>query len=566
MKLFLKRIFIYVSFLSFNFTVFSVSRGGQDLVLPGSWVYDAMLTLEMEMARTTFSDQAPVSIIELKSYLDDIDYDRLSAVGKIQYERVMNYINEKNWSLNAGLFSLGIEPSMTPEFYYKSDADIPWIYDYTKRQAMFDIPIKVGVGDFATVYMGLTGTQNYTARFSSDNYINHIFGLKYFDPILTHENYLSLGYCWPENIGINLRIGTGTQSIGNTLMPSIIMSEYLTDAPYINLRVFSPICNYNFNVTQLTRETYFYSHRIEARLFKKLELSFMEGVLPYSSFDLRFANPFAIFHGFGLFNEYQERCSSFFGIKASFTPVKYLRIYGLYAQNEHTMQSEKEENNDYSTPEGMGFQAGIESYIPLKKGYLHIGTEFYYATPYMFIKENPNVSFAKVFNEMVFQTPDYYQWMGSPLGPDTFAFQVALGYEQPDKWAVDLTYSFAAMGEFAGTRIFQNSLWQKSDLSYNAGSWVYPSTNPQYADGVTFSSPHGIVQYYNAVRVKGVWKPLDFLTVSLQPGFSFIYNYDHQIGNFKSGFEITLSTRIELTKISKKELSSDFFLRDGKEK
>ena len=90
MKLFLKRIFIYVSFLSFNFTVFSVSRGGQDLVLPGSWVYDAMLTLEMEMARTTFSDQAPVSIIELKSYLDDIDYDRLSAVGKIQYERVMN--------------------------------------------------------------------------------------------------------------------------------------------------------------------------------------------------------------------------------------------------------------------------------------------------------------------------------------------------------------------------------------------------------------------------------------------------------------------------------------------
>ena len=103
-------------------------------------------------------------------------------------------------------------------------------------------------------------------------------------------------------------------------------------------------------------------------------------------------------------------------------------------------------------------------------------------------------------------------------------------------------------------------------MSYNAGSWVYPSTNPQYADGVTFSSPHGIVQYYNAVRVKGVWKPLDFLTVSLQPGFSFIYNYDHQIGNFKSGFEITLSTRIELTKISKKELSSDFFLRDGKEK
>lgn len=560
MKFFRRIIFLFL--FCQNLFVFSVSRGGQDLILPGHWVYDALMSIQMEMARITFSDQAPISISELKSYLSEIDYEKLSSAGKTQYSRIKDYIEDENWSFNYGILSIGVEPSVNPEFYYKTDDDIQWIYDYTKRKPLIDMPIKLALGDYLSVYMGLQGSQNYTARFGSDNYFNHFFTIDTFDPALVHENYLSAGYTWDNNVGFNLKFGVGTQSIGNSLMPSIILSEYLTDAPYINLRIFSPIFNYNCNITQLTRSTHLYSHRIEAIFFKKIQFSFMEGVLPYGNFDLRMLNPFAIYHGYGLFNEFSGDCSSFFGIKLNITPIKYLRLYFLYSQNEHTMKSE----NDKSIPEGSGFQAGIESYIPVKKGYFHIGTEFYYANPYMFIKDSPNVSFAKVFSEMVSAAGDYYQWMGSPLGPDSLAFQFAFGYEQPGKWSVDFAYNFAALGEFSKNNIFKKVNWDSNSLDYNEADWVYPTddTSSPYYNGVNFKSPHGTVEYQNSFYIKGTFKPTDYLSITFQPGYKFINNYGNQTGVFKHGAEFVLSCQLALTKMFKPSFNPDILFSDGK--
>lgn len=563
----LKKFFIGIYALLFSFNVFCVTRGGQDLILPGHWVYTSLHIVEQEVGRVTFGDQAPVSINELRTYLEDIDYERLSAPGKIHYEKIINYIQDKTWSLNVGVFSIGTEPSVNPEGFYKSNADIPWINDYTKRQALLDVPIKFSISDYLSVYMGLQMSQNYTARFRNDNYFNQFFTIDTLDPVLTHENYLSAGYCWNNNVGVSLVLATGTQSIGNSLMPSIIMSEYLTDAPYLNLRVYSPVFNYDLNVTQLTHQTFFYTHRIEARFFKMINVSVLEGVLPYNTFDLRFINPFGVYHGYGLFNEFPGYCSSYLGFKVSITPCKYLRIYGLYSQNEHTMKSEKD-SGDNSTPEGSGFMAGIESYIPAKKGHFHAGVEFYYTNPYLFIKGNPNVSFAKVFGEMVASSPDYYQWVGSPLGPDTLAFQVAFGYEKPSvdagAWSINCIYNFAAAGEFSGDRIFKNAGW-KSNGSYDESAWVYPS-NPTYKDGANFSAPHGIVEYRNSLYVCGSWQPLRWLTLSLQPGYTFIYNYGHETGAIRQGFEISFTTKIALTKIPDNPLSVDFLFKDPRDK
>ncbi|MBR5933260.1 MAG: hypothetical protein IK002_04660 [Treponema sp.] len=551
-----KKIALILIFSLFSSVVFAAGRGGQDLILCDSWIYDALLSIEMEMGRTTFSDQAPVSINELKTYLDDIDYESLSEPGKKQYERIQNYLKEKNWSWNYGIFSIGVEPSSDVEFYYKSEEDTPWVYDYTKRGSMIDCPIKLGVGDYFTVYMGLTMSQSYTARFSNDNYVNQFFVNDAFDPALVHENYISTGYIWDNNVGFNFRLGSGTQSIGHSLMPSIIMSEYMTDTPYANFRIFSPIFNYNFNVTQFTRSTYLYTHRIETRFFKKIQFSFIEGVLPYDHFDLRFVNPFAIFHGYGLFNEFDTECSSYFGFKINFIPVKYLRIYALYSQNEHSLASE-----DGSEPEGTGFQVGAETYLPFKSGYFHFGAEFYYTNPYLFIKQSPNVSFARVFTEMIEGTGNYYQWMGNPFGPDSLAFQIAAGYEVPDKWSVDLAYSFAALGEFSGTGIFSEAKWQKSDLSFDETNWPYNLT-----DKTSLNAPHGTVEYHNSITLKAAYKPLNYLTIMLQPSYVIISNFGHKTGETRHGVEFALGIKTEFTKISHRELSSEALFKDGKEK
>lgn len=560
-------LFITICYLMSSFA-FSSVRQGQELILPGHWTYDALISLELEMGRVTFGDQAPVSVSEMKSYLLDIDYERLSEVGKKQYDRVMGYLNEKNFSVDVSIFSLGLEPVFNAEGYYKSSNDTPWVYDYTKRQGLVELPIQFDVGDFLSMHMGLTGTQNYyTRKYRTDNYCNQIFTLNEFDPALVHESYLNVGYTWNNNVGLAFRLGSGTQSIGHSLMPSIIMSEYMTDTPYMNLRIFSPVFNYNMNITQLTSKTYFYSHRLEARFFKKISVSFMEGVLPYQEFDFRCINPFTVYHGFGLFNEYPEKCASFLGIKVSIAPVNYLRLYFLMAQNEHTMQSELDlHQNAY--PEGNGFQAGIESYIPGKKGYFHVGAEFYYANSYMFIKENPNISFAKAFGEMAPGETNYYQWMGNPLGPDSLAFQVAFGYEEPQKWSCDLFYNFAACGEYSKEKLLRNSGWQYKNLDiYDASAWNYPSS---YEDGLEArkkQAPHGTPEYVNSISIRGKYQILDWLSIMFQPSYTFIFNYDNQPNEFRQGIELALSVKIQFCKLPRNPLySPNFLFKDGKEK
>lgn len=554
-----KYILLKCFILLFPLCLFASPRQDQDLILPGHWVYDALTAIELEVRRVTFSDQAPISINELNSYLTDIDYEKLSEPGKIQFERILNYINEDRFSLKVGLFSLGIDPSINPEAYYKSDEETPWVYDYTKRNALFSVPVNFSVGDYFSAYMQFAGMQMYEKRFSSYNYVNEIFSPGAFDGMLTHENYISTGYSFNNGIGINFRWGTGTQSLGNTLMPGIIISEYLTDAPYINLRVYSPVFCYNFNATQLTPSAIFYSHRLDFRLFKRVELSFMEGILPYDSFDLRYIDPFGIFHSYGLFNELQM--NSFFGAKFSFTPCQYLRIYGLYAQNEHTMASEEN-----ALPEGFGFQVGAETYIPLRKGYLHAGVEGYYTSSYLFIKESPNISFAKVFSELTTSGKQIYQWIGNPLGPDSLAFQLNIGYDIPSVFSVEFVYNLSLKGIFSGTKIFNDVLWDRG-LNFTSSNWVYPTETNLYSNGNKYISPHvesgQDIEYQNTMYIQGAFMPTDWLTLVMTPGYSFILNYNNQPGVIRQGFEISLSARIQFSRMFAEIKNPEFLFTDN---
>lgn len=540
--------FVFISLIVvLNLNCFARQRGGQDLIIPGHWVYRAMSELEVELGRTTFADQGPVSIEELKSYMEDIDYELLSPIGKKQYERIFDYFKEKNWSLNASAFSVGIEPTFDLEGYFKSNGNIPWVYDYTKREPFLDFPIKLGLGDIFTVYMGVAAMQNYTIRERNDNYINECFRLESFDAMLTHQNYFSAGYNWDGKVGINFRFGAGTQSLGDTLMPSIIMSEYLTDAPYGNIKVYSNFFEYNANITQVNANTFYYTHRLEVRFFKKIQFTVVEGVLPYQAFDLRFLSPLAIYHAWGLFKEYD--CSSFLGFKLNITPCKYLKIYGLYAQNEHSMGSERSGGN--YCPEGLGFQTGVKSTIPTRFGYVNLNGEFYYTTPYFLIKQNPNVSFAKVFKDL--ETGDvFYQRIGNPLGSDTMAFAVSAGFENPGKWSVDLIYNFAACGEFSKNGIFKKSNWQVNgsyDPMWNTSIYRTDPSDPEKFTGTYHDTPHGVVEYQNSIYIKGKYHLYDWLEFYCQPCYTFVFNAGNVQGNFQQGFEIALGCKFYLTKL-----------------
>ncbi|MCR5046651.1 MAG: hypothetical protein K6A42_08745 [Treponema sp.] len=556
-------------FLIVFFVVFSVSAGsfasprrGSDLVPSGHWLYDALASVEIDFGRWNFVDHTPLTIMELKGILEEIPYEKLSEAGKSQYLRIQEYFSQFDISLDVGLFSLGIEPKLNVDFNLKTNTGVDWLYNYHERQRLLEAPIRLTLSDYLTVYMGLAVGQRRSYMQKHYNYVNHVFYEDAFDPNITHSTYLSTGYRWNNGVGVNLNFGMGSHNFGRASLGSVVQSDYLTDLPYGTFRFFSPIFSYAFNVQQLNQKETMYNHEIDFRLFKKFTLGFLEGGAAYDVFDMKFLNPFGIFHAYELNNQYDW--ISYMGVKVNFVPCKNLRFYGLMARTEHQMFTEQTSGAG-ALPEGDGFQGGVNLQFPVKGGFLKFNLEGYYASPYLWIKQSPNWSLVSAKGDE--KGPDY-EWIGSPVGPDSIAGKFSVGYEKPGKWSLDLNYIFAARGEFSSDDIFK--VYNKKIYNWINGmttkqryetKWIYVD-NPAYANGRDFSAPHGIVEYDNVIYLKGSWSPLKWLTFVAQPAYIFVFNHNHTSGRFEHDFEIALSCRMDFCRLLKKPVKFDFLLKD----
>ncbi len=552
-----KKIAEFFVFLILTAASFASPRRGSDLVPSGHWIYDALASVEIDFGRWNFVDHTPLTIMELRGILEEIPFDKLSAAGKEQYLRIQEYFSQFDLSLDAGFFSLGIEPKMNVEGYAKTNDNLKWLYNYHERQRLLEAPVRLTLSDYLTVYMGLAVGQRRSYMIKNDNYVNHVFIEDAFDPNITHLTYLSSGYRWNNGVGVNLNVGMGRHNFGRASLGSIVQSDYLTDLPYGSFRFYSPIFSYAFNVQQLNQKETMYNHEIDFRLFKKFTLGFLEGGAAYDVFDMKFLNPFGIFHAYELNNHYDW--ISYMGVKVNYVPCKNLRLYVLTSKTEHQMFTEQTSGAG-ALPEGQGFQGGVDLQFPIKNGFLKINLEGYYASPYLWIKQSPNWSLVSAKGD---EKRQEYEWIGSPVGPDSIAGKASVGYEKPGKWSLDLNYIFAARGEFSSDDIFKNYFWvngHTTERRYET-RWIYVD-NPRYAYGREYSSPHGVAEYDNVIYLRGSWSPLKWLTLVAQPAYILAFNHNHQSGNFEHGFEMALSCRMDFCRLLKKPVNFDFLLKD----
>ena len=84
-----KKIFSTVLFCGISF--FAFARGDQELVEAGHWIYDSIENLCMESGIVNFADSEPASISELKLYLQEIDFFKLSEAGRAELKKIQNY-------------------------------------------------------------------------------------------------------------------------------------------------------------------------------------------------------------------------------------------------------------------------------------------------------------------------------------------------------------------------------------------------------------------------------------------------------------------------------------------
>ena len=218
---------------------------------------------------------------------------------------------------------------------------------------------------------------------------------------------------------------------------------------------------------------------------------------------------------------------------------------------------------DDTTPNAMGGQLGGRYTLPVSKGRFTFALEGSYAQPYLYIKESPNWSLVRTYAEnMGNKKYPFYEWIGSPFGPDTISGELDMGYEVPEKWALNFIYLFMARGEMSGTSVFDTMV---SDGKYAWGGvhtnkdypdgWCYPGSSSEGSsvfpsltakDLQSLVTPTGTPEFVNRISVRGTYNFSSKIECVLQPSFVFIFNKGHEEGKKAAGLEVAGACSIKL--------------------
>lgn len=559
-----KKSFLLLIFFTFGSLFNLCARGTQELVPAGHWIYDSIEDICTEVGIVNFADCQPLTIAELRLYLSELNDFDLSEASSVQLKKINEYFDYENVGFSSDILKLGFEPSVNLSGFYKTNDEIDWVYDRYQRKPFISAPVSISAADYVTLKMDLSFAMNKNHSLLNNRYINVPLEEDDIDINFPDTGYFSTGYKFTENTGVSFQLGKGARNIGKTLTGSMIWSEYLTGVSYAQLNLYSPNIHYAGVVSQFNVDRYMYTHQIDARFFKKFQFSVLEGVFVYAPMELRFLNPLTIFHGMAPWREYENtskdsetHTGAYLGLKFQYTPIKNLKFYGLYAMTQFQTGYETSNYPDDVTPNGIGGQLGSLYVIPFKNGRFSFALEGSYAQPYLYIKESPNWSLVRTYAEnMGSKRYPFYEWIGSPFGPDTISGEFKAGYELPNKYSVDLIYLFMARGEMSGTRVFTSMT--DSDGSYAWGGvytgndypddWCYPEKSRMGAEKAkamqSLVTPTGIPEYVNRISLRGTYNFNSKVEALVQPSFVYIFNNNHESKNFACGFEIATACSV----------------------
>jgi len=509
-----------------------------------------------------------ITVAEMERYLADIDTDKLSPSGLDLYDRLSAYLNSEPWiSYKSDAVSLGLDLAFQPEFFYKTNDNVNWIYDKYSRSPIFQAPLGFSLGSWITAEMDLYFGQNEYAAGLNNNYFNFPT-----DPVsqtdihFPKRAYVSAGLPVGQASGFNFAIGLGDNFFGQTQTGSIVISEYLERTIYAQASIYSPVFKYTAQVLQYNVNKYQYMHYLQVKPHRTVSLSVAEGVMVNAPLELRFLNPVSIFHSYESFKTYTDynedlghyydsnanledlwndgadriyeptgdsRIGSYFGAKVEWQPFRSVRLYGLIVFDVYDLPMKKTHWLNSLYPDAVGFQAGTDLSFPVQGGYLEFGLEGVYTYPYLYVMWDKGWSFYKEVPELdIMKNPPLRYWTGTPFGPDSIAGALKAGFRASAGWYGGASFVFSAQGQRSDLSIFDTDV--SAYDTYRPSHVVYNVTVP----------PTGIPVFTYTISLRGEYNPKEWLNISLQPGYRVVLNAYHEEGRTEQSFEIALSFRL----------------------
>lgn len=556
---------ILIFFISIN--LFSQVINDSQIIQGTHWVYEALDTLSLEQKTLTFAVNSPVNVGELKFYLNKFNKDTLSDNGKLLYDEIENFLYSDSNFLKTEGIKLDLNLLINPEFVYKSNEDINWSYNYYYKDNCLTLPLNTGISNYFSMGGNFFLGKNFVSSQKYNNFTNIPLDFDQIEFLWPRFAYGSLAYISDNEWGINFSINREGKTIGKTKTGSVIMNSTFENDAYIELGIFTNNAKYFMDIMQIQHDKFLYLHEIDILFGKKFKLTAMESALINGPYEIRFLVPTMVYHSYSFWKQYSEpnslediyynesNCCSYLGVAFEYTPIRNLKLYGLYAMNEIQLPNEHE-GKWLSYPSSIGIQAGAEYKLPSKyNGNWIFDIEGVYTTPFMYIKQAPEWSLYRKRQDMI--TWDYINsWIGTPLGPDCFAINTSIEFSKFKKWSAGINYLFKIHGE-NDFDIFNN----KTEINGKNIYTYYPYTKYVMADEKHENDSEkmkaaidegrnlwmsGTNEFTNQITLYGSFTCTRKLELQGQFAYSFIFNNLNKLNNFAHGIELSVAATYKL--------------------
>ncbi|MDR3335316.1 MAG: capsule assembly Wzi family protein [Treponema sp.] len=516
------------------------------VISAGDPILDDLRFLVRESGRSFLSFTPPLSRDEVLHILDEIDTEKLGEAGSKVYRRVYDALNPAS-RFSDELFSLDAHLQIMPEFRIRTNTDLPYNRDYPVSPTFLSLPISLLFADTVQLAVEPIITQDptYYAESGSHGGTNVPFDIEQVDMNMPLRGFIATGSAW-----WNLQLGRDKVSYGLGHTGNLALSDTPDYYDFLRLSFFSSNIKYSMFISQMplittgliadghiltsgaellteTTQRYMYLHRLDVRLFRQVSLGISEGIMAgNTSPELRFLNPFALFHSFFAWRDYPkwsegggDLVGSMFSLDIEWAILPSLAIYGQFVMNEFTMAMELTDHDN--PPDELGFLAGIEYTQSFNNWNALFYGEFVYTDPYLYTLSSPFSSFiwmrrlAQMGNK-----PNWYRWIGHPAGRDTILFTLGATLTKSDlRFAFDIT------------------LINQGEHSIR---WDWLHSQEARAE----RTPSGIAEQKLSSGLEAAWKPISWLTLTGYIGGAMAFNANHVEGNQQYGMEFSASVAV----------------------
>ena len=129
------RILFILIFLLLPLTANSETYGKNQLIPAEHWIYDALYMIYNDSASVFVMDSAPLSVQEIRLFLNAIEYESLSDSCKRLYDRINEFLDKKKWTFDFEPVKVGFNFNFHPSVAAKTNKEIDWSFatDYAEN-------------------------------------------------------------------------------------------------------------------------------------------------------------------------------------------------------------------------------------------------------------------------------------------------------------------------------------------------------------------------------------------------------------------------------------------------